>query len=125
MADFRPVYSNLPPKDPGLTADYFNNYFKARRNIDVNLYDAAVALFEKQTKDEATAETIASTLIAATLEQEMDFNNLLDKFSKMNIDDINKYMVTVLNLNRKNSSYIGYKSDNPNTGTYVSRTILP
>jgi hypothetical protein len=125
MADFRPVYSNLPPKDPGLTADYFNNYFKARRNIDVNLYDAAVALFEKQTKDKATAETIASTLIAATLEQEMDFNNLLDKFSKMNIDDINKYMVTVLNLNRKNSSYIGYKSDNPNTGTYVSRTILP
>jgi hypothetical protein len=125
MADFRPVYSNLPPKDPGLTADYFNNYFKTRRNIDVNLYDAAVALFEKQTKDKATAETIASTLIAATLEQEMDFNNLLDKFSKMNIDDINKYMVTVLNLNRKNSSYIGYKSDNPNTGTYVSRTILP
>lgn len=125
MANFRPVYSNLPPKDPGLTADYFNNYFKARRNIDVNLYDAAVALFEKQTKDKATAETIASTLIAATLEQEMDFNNLLDKFSKMNIDDINKYMVTVLNLNRKNSSYIGYKSDNPNTGTYVSRTILP
>ena len=125
MADFKPVYSNLPPKDPGKTADYFNNYFKAYRNIDVNLYDAAVALFEKQTKDKDVAQTIATTLLAATLEQEMDFGLLLDKFTKMNIDDINKYMVTVLNLNRKNSSYIGYKSDNPNTGTYVSRAILP
>ena len=49
----------------------------------------------------------------------------MDKFSKMNLDDINKYMVTVLNLNRKNSSYIGYKSETTNTGTYVSRCILP
>jgi len=125
MADFKPVYSNLPPKDPGKTADYFNNYFKAYRNIDVNLYDAAVALFEKQTKDKDVAQTIATTLIAATLEQEMDFGLLLDKFTKMNIDDINKYMVTVLNLNSKNSSYIGYKSYNHNTGNCVSHAILP
>ena len=125
MADFKPRYTNLPPKDPGLTADYFNNYFQTRRNIDVNLYDAAVALFQKQTKDRAAAETIATALISATLEQEIDFKGLLDKFSKMNLDDINKYMVTVLNLNRKNSSYIGYKSETTNTGTYVSRCILP
>jgi hypothetical protein len=125
MADYRPQYSNLPAKDPGQTADYFNNYFKTRRNIDVNLYDAAVALFQKQTKDRAAAETIASTLIAATLEQEIDFKDLLDKFSKMSLDDVNRYMVTVLNLNRKNSSYIGYKSDTSNTGTYISRSILP
>jgi len=125
MADFKPRYTNLPAKDPGLTADYFNNYFQTRRNIDVNLYDAAVALFQKQTKDRAAAETIATALISATLEQEIDFKGLLDKFSKMNLDDINKYMVTVLNLNRKNSSYIGYKSETTNTGTYVSRCILP
>ena len=48
----------------------------------------------------------------------------MDKFKKMSAAEINQYMVAVLNYNRKNTSFLGYKAPKrPNI--LVDRTLLP
>lgn len=117
-------FSNLPVLPKSETATYFETYFDRRFNIDVNLYDAAIAVFEKQTGNRAAAETIATALIQAAKERAIDLEKLLDDFKKMSNEDVNRYLITVLNLTRKNTSYLGFRNEQRQSG-YVTRTILP
>ncbi len=119
-----PLYSNLPVKEISETRQYFEDYFKSESAVSGNLYDAAVALFEKQATSRAAAETIAAALLEAVKNQGLDAGEILDQFKTLNKDDVNRYMITVLNSTRKSTSFLGFRNPQRNN-LFVSRTILP
>lgn len=119
-----PIYSNLPTKDISNTQQYFDNYFKNESAVSGNLYDAAVTLFEKQAASRAAAETIAAALLEAVKNQGLDAGEILDQFKNLNQEDVNKYMITVLNSTRRSTSFLGFRNPTRNSG-FVTRSILP
>lgn len=118
-------YSNLPPKDLTQTQEYFQNYYAQRGYIDTNTYDGLIARFEKQTNgDKDTAKTIVAAIIQTSIEKNISITDVADKFQKMSKADVNKYVVAMLNISRKNTSFLGFKSTVKNSN-YVQRTVLP
>lgn len=118
-------YSNLPPKEQTQTQEYFQNYYSQRGYVAGNTYDALIARFEKQTNgDKDTAKTIVAAIIQTSIEKNIDINGVADKFQKMSKEDINRYVISMLNMSRKNSSFLGFKNTVKNS-TYVQRTVLP
>lgn len=119
-----PYYSNLPVRSQSNTEEYFDNYFTQDNGTNGNLYDAAVALFEKQSANREAAETIAAALLEAVKSKGLDAGEILDSFKQLSKEDVHRYMVTVLNSTRKNSSFLGFKNATRNN-FFVSRSILP
>ena len=120
-----PLFSNLPPKTKSLTQNFYDDYFKRYHSVSGNFYDSAVAFFEKQTGGHTgAAQSIVAALLDAISSQNLDAAAMLDKFKQMSKTDINRYMVAVLNNNRKNSSFLGYKTATK-INSLVDRTILP
>lgn len=120
-----PIYSNLPPKTKSLTQDFYDDYFTPSPHVSGNFYDTAVSFFERQTDgNKLAAQSIVAALLAAINSQNLDADELLDRFKKMNKTDLNQFMVAVLNNNRKNSSFLGYRTA-ARTNRLVDRTILP
>jgi hypothetical protein len=118
------IYSNLPAPASSETQTFFDNYFVDDVSTSGSLYDAAVALFEKQAANRQAAESIATALLEAVRTQGLDPGEVLDLFKKITSEDINRYMVTVLNSTRKNSSFLGYRNQ-AGSNLFVSRTIRP
>ena len=118
-------YSNLPVVSKTDTQQYFDEYFIKQRVVSQNFYDSAIAFFEKQTNgNKLAAANLVAALLSVVQTQNLDPNDLLDKFRTMSQTDINKFMVTALNYNRKNTSFLGYKNARKDN-TLVDRTILP
>ena len=120
-----PNYSNLPTIQKEETKQYFENYFVKQRGVSQNFYDSAIGFFEQQTGgNKEAAANIVAALIEVTQNQNLDPNELLDNFRKMSIDDINRFMVTALNFNRKNTSFLGFRTVRKNN-VLLDRTLLP
>lgn len=117
-------YSNLPPKAQTQTQEYFQDYYNQRGYIDGNTYDSLIARFEKQTKDRDTAKTIVAAIIQTSIEKNINITGVADKFQKMSVQDINRYVISMLNMSRKNTSFLGFKNTVKNSN-YVQRTVLP
>lgn len=118
-------YSNLPLKQQTQTQEYFQNYYTQRGYVDTNVYDALIARFEKQTGgDKDAARSIVAAIIQTSIEKNISVNSVADKFEKLSKEDINRYVIAMLNMSRKNSSFLGFKSTIKNSN-YVRRTVLP
>jgi len=118
-------YSNLPAIEKDQTKQYFENYFVTERGVSQNFYDAAIGFFEQQTNGNTeAAANIVAALIEVVQNQNLDPNQLLDNFRKMSMADINRFMVTALNFNRKNTSFLGFRTVRKDN-SLVDRTILP
>ena len=120
-----PLFSNLTPKVKSPTQNFYDDYFTRHPNVSGNFYDAAIAFFERQTDgNKVAAQSIVAALLVAIGEQNLDANAMLDKFKVMSKADINRFMVAILNNNRKNSSFLGYRTVTK-TNNLIDRTILP
>jgi len=117
-------YSNLPPKNLSQTEEYFSNYFTQRGYIDPAFYEVLIAYFEKQTGKKDVARITAAALIQTAIERNINIKDMVEKFNKISTADVNKYIVSLLNISRKNTSFLGFKN-NIKTSNYVTRTILP
>lgn len=119
-----PTYSNIPAKNKTETENYFDDYFVKQTTVSGNFYDSAIAFFERQTNNKESAAGMVAALLETIRSQNLDPNVIMDKFKKMSAAEINQYMVAVLNYNRKNTSFLGYKAPKrPNI--LVDRTLLP
>ena len=118
-----PTYSNLPHKELTTTSQYFDNYFRKQRGVTVNFYDSAIAFFEKQTGSKEIAATIVAAIIEVVKTQELNPDDLLSDFKKMDQFDLNRYLVTVLNFNRKNSSFLGFRTQR-RANVLIDRTLI-
>lgn len=117
-------YTNLPPKDMSATEKYFNDYFSTKGNVDANVYEALLTFFEKQTKNVDAAKIIMSGLVQTSIQKNLSLRDLADQFKKMSQEDIDRYVITILNMTRKNSSLLGFKN-NIKSNQYILRSILP
>jgi hypothetical protein len=118
-------YSNLPVIDKPETQRYFEEYFVKERGVSQNFYDSAIAFFEQQTNgNKLAAANIVAALIEVVKTQNLDPNELLDNFRTMSMQDINMFMVTALNFNRKNTSFLGFRTVR-RSNALVDRTLLP
>lgn len=117
-------YGNLPPSYNGESAvAYFDSFFKSGLNTSSAVNDAFVGYFQNLTGDRESGITLAGSVLYTALSTGVDPMALLDEFRKIPPGEMNAYIATVLNVNRKGTSYLGI-SNNPQPSQYITRAIL-
>lgn len=115
--------SNLPIKDIEATKRYFDNYFKAEYNTSASAYDALVTFFSRQTSNMEAANSIATSILEACRNGNLNPMEILDTLRASSTEQQNQYLIAIMNTTRSNSSYMGFK--NTSAGNrYITRTIL-
>lgn len=117
------TYTNLPLKNPSATQQFFDNYFSSKQTVDPALYEALLAHFETQTQNVEAAQIIMAGIVQLSIQSGLNLRDLADKIDQLSTSDLNKYMIAILNLTRKNSSLLGFKNKTK-TSPYVTRCVL-
>ena len=118
-------YGNLPPKYQGeKTTSYYDTFFKNGLNTSSNVNDAFIGYFQSVTGDRDSGITLAGSVLYVALSTGVQPMTLLDEFRKLEPGELNSYMATVLNINRKGTSLLGI-TNTPKPNQYITRAILP
>lgn len=105
-------------------SNFFNNLTLPSISISQNVDDAIIGYFQQVAENKEAAKALASAVILTSVSQGIDPMETLQQFMKMGKAELNGYLTMFLNLNRVGTSYLGI-SNQPVTGKYVARTILP
>ena len=106
------------------TINFFNNFFQPSFTVSQNTDDTVISFFEKITKNRESAKLLASSVIYTSIARNIDPLETLAKFSTMETEELNSYVVMFLNLNRAGTSYLGI-NNTPRVSKYVQRMIMP
>jgi hypothetical protein len=105
-------------------SNFFNNLTLPSISVSQNVDDAIIGYFQQVAENKEAAKALASAVILTSVSQGIDPMETLQQFMKMGKAELNGYLTMFLNLNRVGTSYLGI-SNQPVTGKYVARTILP
>lgn len=105
-------------------SNFFNNLTLPSVSVSQNVDDAIIGYFQQVAENKEAAKALASAVILTSVSQGIDPMETLQQFMKMGKAELNGYLTMFLNLNRVGTSYLGI-SNQPVTGKYVARTILP
>jgi hypothetical protein len=115
--------TNLNTSGLTQTTAYFNNYFLQPMDISQEVNDSILSYFEQQTGNKESAKVLVQAVIETAKQQREDPLEVLNKFMKLPMGDLNVILSLFLNNSRINTSYLGVKT-NPQVNTYVTRTII-
>ena len=115
--------TNLNSSGYTKTTAYFNNYFLPPLDISQEVNDTILGYFEQQTGNIESAKILVQTVIETAQQQREDPLQVLDKFMKLPMGDLNIILALYLNNSRINTSYLGVKTT-PQEDTYVTRTVI-
>ena len=125
------AYSDLPSNISGISisqADkdvksYFTNYFNRIVDISGAQNDAILSYFQRFTNNKEAAEALASAIIYTAQNQKQDPMEVLDYFTKIDINKLNAYLCMFLNMNRVGTSLLGINNQQIRN-KYVRRSII-
>lgn len=101
---------------------YFENMYAQSLVIPADQHDGIRTFFEILTKNKASAEVLASSVIYTAISQNINPMDLIFEFQRKTVEEINAYLVTFLNLNRVPTSLLGVITKPP-VNQFVERTI--
>lgn len=107
------------------TADkYFNNYFVGQNTVSVGQNDAVVAYFQQATGGNIySAQILASNVLYTAMAQGIDPMSIIQQFQAVPKNELSKYLVVFLNLNRVGTSLLGINNQQTQN-KYITRAIL-
>ena len=101
----------------------FTNLFAKSFDINASDNDAIVAFFEKYAKTPEAGKNLAAAVIYTALAQNISPISLIEKFKVTPKQELDSYIIALLNSNRVQTSQLGMKMGGPQN-PYVIRSIL-
>lgn len=98
------------------------NVYTPTFNISQSLNGSIISFFENITGDRASAEILASSIIATAYNKKINPVRLLDKLRNLTVQEQKKYLNYYLNTSRVGTSLLGSKK-NAQVNKFVERSI--
>lgn len=92
--------------------------------ISANDQAAILSFFQQVTGNDIAATALTSSIIYTSTLQGIDPIAMIQQFKTMTTAQLNQYLSQVININRVPTSLLGVQNQ-PQTGKYVQRAILP
>ena len=89
---------------------FFNNYFKTEINYNASEVDAVIGYFLKRGFDKLAAINTSSVILQQASIDEVPVFELLDTLNGIDDVQLNNVLAQILNLNRQNTSMLGFRS---------------
>lgn len=110
--------------NPGRDTDlYFTNLIEQAVDINLASDDAITAFFEKRTGSKIAARGLAGAFIISCRTRDIDPMSALDTFKNTDVDKLDVYAATILNLTRVGTSMLGVVN-RPAVSSYIVRSIV-
>lgn len=105
------------------TAKFFNNYYEILFDTASNEHDALLSFFENFTGSIESARVLASGVLYTAKKNNLDIMEVINEFSKLSKEQLNRSLALFLNYQRYQSSYLGINTSAP-VSRYILRTII-
>lgn len=117
--------SNLPNESvAGVEVrQFFNTYYTQQITFPSNQIDAVLGFFMKRGFNEQVARSTGIILLNQARADNVNVFELLDKLKTLTDVQLNQVVTKVINLNRIQTSVLGYKINKQNE-SFESRNIL-
>jgi hypothetical protein len=105
------IYSNLPPKasvnDITKVIQYFDNYYTAPTELDVQSIDVLTGFLESKGFDIDAAKNISYIILKTAKESNYSVQQIIDGLREYDPIQLNDFLISLLNFNRAKTSALG------------------
>ena len=104
-------YSNLPNKtnssSESKVVQYFDNYYTKPTELDVNNIEVMKGFFEQRGFQPESAKNITFLILKTAKQSKYTSEEILEALSAYNDQQLNDFLLSILNFNRAKTSTLG------------------